>query len=274
MLMAMRLASRSCEFEVGHFWADEVISNGPKGDLFEPMAMVMKAFLYFEEREYAQSEVWFERAGSHPLMQESHPTRSFYRAVFAGLLWQMARFDQAIEIYEGELRYGEGLNSSAGNLIACQALTNLSYIAGVQHEWEKCAEYGDRAIRIVGPQALNGMVLIAPVGTAKVQIGRVDEGIENIKAGLNATAEAGMKRYHQIAFDYASTSVAKLRGAGFAQRFADANSEHRRALRHFRSPAEIELLSRSGLRDQGSRESSLSRQSPKTLNKFLLDSLQ
>ena len=67
MLAALRLASRSCEFEVGHFWADEAIANGPENDIFAPTAMVMKAFLYFEEREYARSERWFERAGVHPL---------------------------------------------------------------------------------------------------------------------------------------------------------------------------------------------------------------
>ncbi len=276
MLAALRLASRSCEFEVGHFWADEAIANGPENDIFVPTAMVMKAFLYFEEREYARSERWFERAGVHPLMQVPHPTRSFYRAALAGLFWQQARFDEAIEIYQDEWRYGESLGSDAGVMIASRALTNLSYIAGVRHRWEECVEFGEKAIAMVGRQALNSMVLIGPVGSAKVQIGRTEEGIDDIRYGLETTAEAGMKRYHQIAFDYASTSVAKLRGADTAQRFVDANFEHRQALRHFRSPAEVELLHRSGLADRGGGKNlsiELSRQSPKTLNKFLVDSL-
>lgn len=277
MLAALRLASRSCEFEIGHFWADEAIANGPRDDRFVPTAMTMKAFLFFEEREYVKSEHWFERAGSHKLMREPSPTRSFYRAALAGLYWQQGRFEEAIDIYQEERRFGEDLSSEAGVFIASRALTNLSYIAGIRHQWDQCVEYGEQAIAMVGRQALNSMVLIAPVGSAKVQIGRIDEGIEDIKEGLNTTAEAGMKRYHQIAFDYAATSVAKIHGTETAQRFVDANLEHRRALRHFRSPAEIELLGRSGLTDRGASSmglvSELSRQSPKTLNKFLVDSL-
>lgn len=279
MSAALRFASRSCEFEIGHFWADEAIDNGPQEDMFVLISMVMKAFLYFEEREYAKSEVWFNRAGNHPLMEGSHPTRSLYRAAFAGLLWQQARFDEAIAIYSEEQEYGEGLKSEAGDSIRSRALTNLAYIAGARHQWETCVALGEKAISIVGPKALNSMVLLAPLGSAKIQIGRTDEGIEDIKRGLDATAEAGMKRYHQIAFDYVSTSVAKVRGREVAQRFVDANLEHRQALRHFRSPAEIELLNRSGLADRNVSAQyvcspGFSRQSPRTLNKFLIEALQ
>jgi DNA-binding SARP family transcriptional activator len=279
MSSALKFASRSCEFEVGHYWADEAIAHAPKDDIFVPSSMVMKAFLYFEEREYSKSEFWFNQAGSHPLMWEPHPTRSFYRAAFAGLLWQQARFDEAIEIYKEEQDFGSGLNSEAGSNIVSRALTNLAYIAGVRHQWDSCVELGEQAISIVGPKALNSMVLLAPLGSAKIQIGRTKEGVEDIKRGLDATAESGMKRYHQLAFDYASTSVAKLRGLEIAQLFVDANFEHRQALHHFRSPAEIELLNRSGLMDWRtglSKEvrSEFSRQSPRSLNKFLVEALQ
>lgn len=158
--------------------------------------------------------------------------------------------------------------------MASRALSNLSYIAGAQHHWDKCAEYGEKAVELVGSQSLHSMVLMAPIGSAKIMTGRVDEGLADVKAGLDATAGSGMKRYHQVAFDYVTSSVAKLRGQEIAQQLADANAEHRRALRHFRSPAEIELLNRSGLVDRGVMlGSELTRQSPKSLNKFLLSAL-
>ena len=279
MTAAMRLASRSCEFEIGHFWADEVIESGPQNDFFLPQAITMKAFLYFEQREYAKAEQCFSRVGSLAVMQEASPIRSFFRAGMGGFLWQLARFDEAIAIYREDVLYGASLKSDDGDLIRSRALANLAYIAGAQHDWDRCVELGEDAISIGGQHALNSMVLLTPLGSAKIQVGKTADGIEDVKRGLAATAEAGMKRYHQLAIDFASTAVEKLRGRDLAQSFVDANLEHRRALMHFRSPAEIELLSRSGLLDRRAEAkdrmaADFLRQSPRTLNKLLIDSIQ
>jgi DNA-binding SARP family transcriptional activator len=239
---ATMLGSLTSDFEMGHRWADFVLSHASPASMIYGDILGIKGFMYFEQRNYELARTYIERsidtfAGQGRFVDEQ---RAYSR--LAGLDWQhQLRFDEARVIYERILKMTEGGESADDITMRSMAHGNLSFVHASTQQWEQAVFHGDCCVA-VQERPLYGSIARGPYGLALFASGQVAKGLFELAKGVSATAREGMLRFNQITLDYAAIVLWLSGRQESAQALVHAATEHRAKIQHFRSQAETHVI--------------------------------
>jgi tetratricopeptide (TPR) repeat protein len=237
-----RLASWTSEFELGHKWTAFVIANTEEADGYHQRALISKGFLYFEQREYGPAREHLIRVIDIVTRLGQESLRIAAIANLAGVQWQELEFGEAIEAYQGILDAVQANPDPSFAWFASAIHANLAFVFAVMGNWPEAIEHGRTCIATSEGHPLYGLVCATPLGLSLFANGEKRQGLQELLRAVDATSRQGLVRYNQMAIDFAAAALSRNNARDVARSVADANAEHRFALRHVRSPAENKLL--------------------------------
>ncbi len=237
-------ASLATEFEVGHRWADFVVENTSPSDSIHGDALSMKGFMLFEQRHYDKSEAILEQAIAH--LEEAGHTDRKLRAMsrLAGVRWHRLKFEEAISTYKSILEQADDRRGSSYDILRSVAHGNLCFVYAFLCDWDEAVKHGAVSEQISHENPYYKLVHPLPYGLALFMAGQRKAGLELLSRGLRQTCREGLMRFNQIGLDFAAVVLHEAGRKNAARAVIEAGTQQRAALRHHRSPAEVQLLDR------------------------------
>lgn len=242
---AMPFASWMSEFDTGHKLAKFALEHLGEDSPFIGYVLVFDGFMHFEQRHYPLARATLERsldiAKRYGRDQDEFNTMS----ALAGLDWHELKFDEAEEIYLELIEHSRGRPEPTLERLFVLSHANLCFLHAFNCQWEVSVRYGEEAqlLSNVGNTSI-GTVSRAPLGIATLMCKDRARGIELLIDGIRSTLAHGLRRYHQLALDFAIVAMAACGETQWATCLFQAAAEHRGAISHLRSPAEALLLLR------------------------------
>lgn len=237
-------ASLATEFDTGHRWADFVVENTQSSDPLHGEALSMKGFMLFEQRHYEKSEAILEEAIEHLESAGRFDRKLRAMSRLAGVRWHQLKFEEAIATYETILEQSEGRDGPSFEALRSVAHGNLCFVYCFLCEWDKAVVHGAQCNQVPGDNPYYKLVHPLPYGLALFMAGQRKAGLELLSRGLRQTCREGLMRFNQIGLDFAAVALHEAGVKNAARAVIEAGTQQRAALRHHRSPAEIQLLDR------------------------------
>ena len=240
--LAATVASWSSQFEVGHRWSDFVLeSMDPLAPLYGSV-LSMKGFMLFEQREYDRAKQTLDDAVRVLREQGREDDAARAGIARAAVHWHLEEFEPAIQIYEAAIARGESREDEIATLMRGSSHSNLCFVYVTMGQWEKAIPHGRESLRISDAHPVFGWIVPGSLGLALFCNGERIEGLRLIARALANTLREGMTRFNQLSLDFAAIALARSGRERVAHCLLVANGQHRRGLRHDRSPAERSLI--------------------------------
>lgn len=242
--LAATIASWSSEFEVGHRWSDFVLQAlGPREPMYGSV-LSMKGFMLFEQRDYKAAERALDQAVEVLDAQGRCDDAMRARIGRAAVHWHLEAYEAAIRLYEACIAHSDGRQDEIALLIRASSNSNLCFVYMTMGQWQRAIAHGRTSLSFTEAHPVFGWIVPSPLGIALFFVGQRREGLRMLARGLSSTLREGMTRFNQISLDYAAVVLAQAGRERVARCLLHANSVHRAALRHIRSPAERGLIVR------------------------------
>ncbi len=246
--LAATVASWSSQFELGHRWSDFVLESMDPGEPLYGSVLSMKGFMLFEQREYSRSRETLDQAVLVLTEQGRADDAARARIARAAVHWHLEEFAPAIAIYEAAMSRAKDREDDIATLMRGSSHSNLCFVYVTMGQWEKAIPHGRESLLMSDAHPVFGWIVPGPLGLALYCHGERIEGLRLIGRALASTLREGMTRFNQLSLDFAAVALARAGRERAAHCLLVANGQHRKALRHDRSPAERSLiLSAAGL---------------------------
>jgi len=274
--LAATVASWSSQFELGHRWSDFVLESMDPGAPLYGSVLSMKGFMLFEQREYTRAKETLDHAIR--VLREQGRADDAARAGIAraAVHWHLEEFEPAIAIYESAMSRVKGREDDIATLMRGSSHSNLCFVYVTMGQWDKAVLHGRDSLLMADAHPVFGWIVPGPLGLALYCHGERIEGFRMIGRALANTLREGMTRFNQLSIDFAAIALARAGRERVAHCLLIANGQHRKALRHDRSPAERSLiLSAAGLDPEAAPkgENPLLGQSAATLSEWACEEL-
>lgn len=267
------LASLCTEFDVGHLWADWILANSQEREPIYVDALAMKGFMHLEQRQWVLARTEMESASR--LAQKNRNVPGWLRSEIrlAGLNWQSGRYEEARQAYESVMERAS--TNEDWWIQGLAATVNLAFLHAILGNWAEA----HRLMHLTQGQRRDTQydrIGLVPSGAAEIIVGDRKQGIQQLLSALASTQEQGMRRFNQLALDFACVGLVRMGDTECIEMLLDGITMHRHALSHDRSPAEAEMIRREiGFVDWGRSTPNPWRSQPlNALNSYVADRLR
>lgn len=276
---SLAFASWLCEFDEGHRHAEFALQHLSENDPIYCFLLVFNGFMYFEQRDYERARDLVNRSLEISRRHGRRFDELSSMSAIAGIDWHQLEFDRAELSYLEIVESTRGTDDPIGLRLYAQATANLCFLYTFTSKWEAAVKYGLESQRCSAESVpVISMANKATLGFSKLMCGDKEKGLDFISEGVQATLATGMRRYNQLALDFALSAMSVCGKRDWARCLFEAAAEHRGAISHQRSPAEGMFLSTIAGIDQTKGEkpsfNPLLGQSPGALCNWTCDSLR